>query len=154
MSEDISQQTVEQLQEYTRGWYDMMVKIWTQRIQEMGIVDTGRLLASVKGTGLNTDGTGATAQFQFVFYGIYMDRGTGNGYSRADNPNSKRNEKGQLQILDKAYRKEHKMGKAREKRPWFSVSWRISQKVIARQYIKTIGDQFVGMFTEDNLLKR
>ncbi len=78
--------------------------------------------------------------FNFLLYGIYVDLGTGNGYTRG-NPDD-------LQILDKTYRHEHKMGRQRQKRPWFSTSWAISRRVLAEHLARITGDQYSRLFDD------
>ena len=129
------------VQEYAQGWYDMMTRIWRDRLQMMGVYDTGQLLSSVSSAGLNVDGYNMSAAFQFIQYGIYVDAGTGNGYTRGNG--------GDLKFLGKAYRYEHKLGKQRKPRPWFSRSWAISTRVLADEMQRLIGEAFVGIF--DNL---
>lgn len=127
--------------EFSREWYDMMVRIWKDRIQLHGAIDTGALLQSVSGGGMSQSGLSLTAAFRFLSYGIYVDAGTGNGYERGNS--------GDLHFLDKAYRREHNMGKPCQRRPWFSRSWYISRRVMADRMHDIIGDAFVGLF--DNL---
>lgn len=125
---------------YTRAWYDMMTKIWTDRINLLGIIDTGRLRSSVSGKSLKVDGFDITAAFRFVQYGIYVDAGTGNGYRRG-NP-------GDLPFLDKNYRKLKGLGPARKKQRWFSPSWAISRRVLTDKMGELVGDAFVGVVQE------
>jgi len=127
------------LTEYTREWYAKMVQIWTDRIDLMGCIRTGALRASISGSGLSLAGYDMQATFRFLQYGLYVDAGTGNGYRRGNG--------GNLQILDKDYRRSHKMGKGRTRRPWFSRSWYISREVLKNKYAALIGEAFVGAFT-------
>ena len=133
--------TTRQAQEYTQGWYDMMVRIWTDKIQLHGIYDTGALRSSVAKAALSLDEMSFTAAFRFLNYGVYVDAGTGNGYTRGNG--------GYLEIMDKAVRYERGLKKKRKRRRWFSPSWAISCRVIADQMQKLAGDRFVGLF--DNL---
>ena len=128
------------VQEYAQGWYDMMTRIWRDRLQMMGVYDTGHLLKSVGSAGLSVNGYEMTAAFQFIQYGIYVDAGTGNGYTRGNG--------GYLQLLDKGYRHEHGMKKQRKRRPWFSRSWAISCRVLADEMQRQMGDAFVGLFDD------
>lgn len=129
------------IQEYGRAWYDMMTRIWRDRLDMLVKRDTGTLFHSVQNASLQTGGMSMQAAFRFVEYGLYVDAGTGNGYYHGN--------LGDLQILDKNYRKLHHMGKKRERKPWFSKSWYISRKVIADKFQQLLGDRFVGLF--DNL---
>ena len=131
------------LKTYSKAWYEKMVTIWRDRIDAMDILDTGALRGSVAGNGFSMDEMGGQMAFQFLQYGIYVDLGTGKGYKRGNG--------GDLKFLGKDSRKEHKLGKAREPRPWFSKSWYISTQVIKDVYARFVGDKFVGIM--DNLGK-
>ena len=123
---------------FAKEWHDMMVRIWTDRIETMDIHRTGTLQNSVNAQGFNVD---AEAAYRFVEYGIYGDAGTGNGYSKGNG--------GDLKILDPVERAKRGLGEPRKKRPWFSVSWEISKKVLNRRLTQGIGREFAGLF--DNL---
>lgn len=137
----MKQNNTADLQTYSKAWYDKMVEIWRDRIDAMNILDTGALRGSVAGKGFAIDEMGGQMAFQFLQYGIFVDLGTGKGYKRGNG--------GDLEFLGKDYRKQHKLGKARKKRPWFSTSWYVSTKVIRDVYARLVGDQFVGIM--DNL---
>ena len=139
----MAQNNTADLQTYSKAWYDKMVEIWRDRIDAMNILDTGALRGSVAGKGFAIDEMGGQMAFQFLQYGIYVDLGTGKGYKRGNG--------GDLEFLGKDYRKQHKLGKARKKRPWFSTSWYVSTKVIRDVYARFVGDQFVWIM--DNIEK-
>lgn len=128
---------------FAKEWHDMMVRIWTDRIETMDIHRTGTLQNSVNAQGFNVDAEGFSMQaaYRFVEYGIYVDAGTGNGYSKGNG--------GDLKILDPVERAKRGLGEPRKKRPWFSVSWEISKKVLNRRLTQGIGREFAGLF--DNL---
>ena len=131
------------LKTYSKAWYDKMVTIWRDRLDAMKINATGALRGSVAGKRFAMEEIGGQMAFQFLQYGIYVDLGTGKGYKRGNG--------GDLKFLGKDYRKEHKLGKAREPRPWFSKSWYFSTQVIKDVYARFVGDKFVGIM--DNLGK-
>lgn len=137
----MKQNNTADLQTYSKAWYDKMVEIWRDRIDAMNILDTGALRGSVAGKGFAVDEMGGQMAFQFLKYGIFVDLGTGKGYKRGNG--------GNLEFLGKDYRKQHNLGKARKKRPWFSTSWYVSTQVIRDVYARFVGDQFVGIM--DNL---
>lgn len=128
------------VQEYAQGWYDMMTRIWRDRLQMMRVYDTGELLQSVGNAGLSVNGYEMMAAFRFVQYGIYVDAGTGKYYERGNG--------GDLHFLDRAYRYEHGLKKQRKRRPWFSRSWAISCRVLADEVQRRIGDEFIGLFDD------
>lgn len=137
----MEQNKTSDLKTYSKAWYDKMVEIWRDRIDAMNILDTGELRQSVAGANFAMDDAGGQMAFKFLQYGIYVDLGTGKGYKRGNG--------GDLEFLGKEYRKQHKLGKARKKRPWFSTSWYVSTQVIRDVYARFVGDQFVGIM--DNL---
>ena len=137
----MAQNNTADLKTYSKAWYDKMVTIWRDRIDAMDILDTGALRGSVAGNGFSMDEMGGQMAFQFLQYGIYVDLGTGKGYKRGNG--------GDLEFLGKDYRKQHNLGKARKKRPWFSKSWYISTQVIRDVYAHLVGEKFVGIM--DNL---
>lgn len=125
-------------QQYTRQWYRMMTRIWADRIELMGAVDTGRLEQSVSGGGFTAtgaDGLDIQMTFRFVQYGLYVDAGTGRGYRRGNG--------GDLAFLAKG-RKGRKGQRHRQRRPWFSRSWAISREVLKDHLARIIGDRFKG----------
>ena len=126
---------------YPKSWQDKMVEIWQDRILLLGIRDTGALYRSVQTSITQWQGIEGTLGFRFLEYGIYVDAGTGNGYRRGNG--------GDLEFLGRDYRQKHGLGKTRERRRWFSVSWAISTRVLANEMERQIGDEFVALF--DNL---
>lgn len=126
---------------FARGWYDMMVKIWTDRLSLMNIHRTGALRRSVEKAGFRQDRDNLELSYHFLRYGLYVDAGTGNGYKHGNG--------GKLEILEKEYRRMHHLGEPRKRRPWFSVSWRISVEVLKNQRARAYGVEFARAF--DNL---
>ncbi len=127
--------------DYGEAWTRKMTEIWRDRLDLLGVYDTGALRRSVVDGRFTLQGNAsAQAAFQFLEYGIYVDAGTGNGYTRG-NP-------GDLKILDKTYRHERGMGRQREKRPWFSPSWAISRRVLADGLARIMGDEFSRLFDD------
>lgn len=128
-------------EQYARDWHRMMVRIWTDRLAMMDVHDTGALQRSVMEAGFSARGTDLALTYQFLRYGLYVDAGTGNGYKRGNG--------GQLDILDRDYRRRHRLGPRRQRRPWFSVSWRISVEVLKNHMARAYGQEFARAF--DNL---
>lgn len=144
-------ETEEELRRWERGWADMMIKIWTEHILRLGIVDTGNLMRSL--TGQVIDATSQTTiVHQFLLYGIYVARGVGQGFTRG-NP-------ADLQIMNKVYRDEHDLnkprkrgpkwgggytsGKPRQKRDWFARKYLRSLYVLAETERNVYGEMFMG----------
>lgn len=128
-------------QPYLTAWRQKMIQIWQDRLDLMQVHQTGQLRKSVRATAMSVTQTEATLAFQFIQYGIYVDRGVGNGYRPGNG--------GDLKFLGKAYRKQHNLGKPREKKPWFSRPWYISVEVLKKHMAAILGDQFSAAF--DNL---
>ena len=127
--------SVEQFQEQ---WARKMVDIWTDRLEMLGAIRTGSLHGSVALMGKSISQEESQLTLQFLRYGIYVDAGTGRGYTRGNG--------GDLYFLAKDYRKEHKLGHPRLKKPWFSRSWRISLRIMANYMQRKLGEEYTGLF--------
>ena len=130
-----------ELQGFSSAWADKMVEIWRDKIDLLDAIDTGRLRASVAKERFRVDDSGGEIGFRFVYYGVYVDAGVGNGYKRGNG--------GDLQFLGKTYRATHELGEPRKKKRWFSPSWYISTRVIAERWGRILGERFAGLI--DNL---
>ena len=73
-----------ELEPYIKAWRDKMVEIWRDRLDLLGVHDTGALRRSVQEGQLSLGDARADMAFRFLEYGIYVDLGVGNGY-RHDN---------------------------------------------------------------------
>ncbi len=104
---------------YIKGWTDMMITIWKEKIFRYGIVDTGSLAGEMSG-----ESSENSSLLKFLAYGIYQAYGVGNGYKRGNG--------GNLEFLAPAYRKKHKLGKPRERRNWYSPRLYSSIQVLQR----------------------
>lgn len=132
--------TEKDIRQWEIGWTDMMVKIWKENMLNLGIFDTGRLYNRINGKVVNMEGM-ITITHQFMMYGIYVARGVGNGYRRG---NSGKDDDNGLQFLDKFYRKEHKLGKPRHERDWFSRRYISSIKVLSEVERELYGNAYMG----------
>ena len=130
--------------EYLEAWKNTMVNIWRDRMDRLGVFDTGALRGSLVDGTLHMNDMEAQMAFKFLQYGIYVDLGVGNGYYHGNG--------GDLYFLDTTYRHEHKLGEPRKRKPWFSKSWYISVQVLKEKMAHLIGEDFAGMF--DNLNDR
>ncbi|MDO5751232.1 MAG: hypothetical protein Q4P78_08595 [Rothia sp. (in: high G+C Gram-positive bacteria)] len=127
--------------DYTREWYRMMTRIWSDRIALLGAMRTGALRTSVRGAGLTFPGSySLTATYHFLTYGLYVDAGTGNGY--------KHDNGGNLHFLDPAYRAAHHLGKPRKARPWFTKSWYVSREVLKDKLLTLMGEAYFATFAD------
>lgn len=126
------------LQPYVSAWREKMVEIWKDRLDLLGVHDTGSLRRSIAKGAFTVGDARANMAFQFLEYGIYVDLGVGNGYRHGNG--------GDLEFLGRAYRYEHHLGKARERKPWFNKSWYISVEILKNHLASILGDQFAGAF--------
>lgn len=126
---------------YVREWHRMMSKIWLDRLALLGVYHRGSLRESVADAGTKRLEFGGEyevhATYGFLTYGMFVDAGTGKYYKRGNG--------GDLKFLDKKYRAERGYGKMRERRPWFSVSWDISRRVLVDRLGQVVGGHFLGI---------
>lgn len=104
--------TPEELDRFERGWADMMVKIWQEKITRLGIIRTGALYRSLNYNIVGQNGRNRQIAHRFLLYGLYVENGTGRGYKRGNG--------GNLYFLDRGYRRAHHLGEPRKKRVWFA----------------------------------
>ena len=118
----------------------MMVRIWTDRIVTMNIHRTGTLQRSVHQQAFSVapDGFAMQAAYRFVNT-EYMS-------TRVQERATKETTGGDLKFLDPVERAKRGLGATRKRRPWFSVSWDISKKVLNRRLSNDIGKEFAGVF--------
>ena len=65
------------LDDTVTAWADIVLKIWSDRIIDLKVYDTGELLRSLKYEMLrNAGGDPERIDFSFKFYGIFQDFGT------------------------------------------------------------------------------
>lgn len=134
------QEALASVEKYTRAWYDMMVKIWKDRIDLLGVIRTGALRASIGHTALGINHYDIHAEFQYLQYGLYVDRGVGNGYRPGE---------GLAEYIDKDYRRSHKHYKThRDRRPWFTISWYVSREVLKNKLSDIMGEEFIGAVSQ------
>ena len=126
------QATTERLNRYEDAWARKMIDIWRDRMALLDVYRTGALFRSPHAAAIARSGLDAQMAFDFIRYGIYVDAGTGRGYTRGDD--------GKMQMRDKAYRLARGLGKQRQKRRWFSVSWHISVSVLRDHVALILGD--------------
>lgn len=64
---------------YVNAYNDTMISIWKEKIQMLGVVDTGALYRSVTKLYTRADDKYTSIELaqSFLEYGIYVDRGTG-----------------------------------------------------------------------------
>lgn len=102
--------TAEELRKFEKGWEEEMLEIWREKLIQYKIRHTGSLFSSLEGA-IHGESV-RTIVHRFLEYGIYVAAGTGRGYYHG-NP-------GDLKFKDKEYRREHKLGATRIRRPWWN----------------------------------
>lgn len=117
------------------AWAAKMVEIWRDRLDLMGIYNTGALRQSVRQKSLNTGAQlfDVRASFEFLKYGVYVDAGTGRGYTRGNGGNIAGLARGGGM-------------KQRRRRPWFSRSWHISTEVLKDAAARHLGTEVSATF--------
>ena len=145
-------ETEDEIRQWEEDWSKMMVKIWTENILRLGIVDTGNLMRSLTGRVVTTTDHKEMIH-EFAMYGIYVARGTGRGYTPG-NP-------GDLEFLSESYRVEQGLDKPKKvgpawggrvaggkprskKRNWFLRKYLRSMYVLAEMERNVYGEKFMG----------
>ena len=114
-----------QLDKWDREWADMMVTIWREKLTALRVMHTGRLYRSISGR-MSGDAADRHIVHTFMLYGIYQDMGVGSGYKMSNRGGTLG-----LEFLDRDYRREHRMGRQRKPKRWFSKKYYASVKVMA-----------------------
>lgn len=66
--------------ETLQAWAEIVIKNWEEKIEKLGISDTGALVSSlVHELYLESSGDAATIAFAFNYYGRFVDMGVGKG---------------------------------------------------------------------------
>lgn len=125
-----------EVRQFYGAWTEKMVEIWRDRLELFEAIDTRSLYHSVQRASSHLDGFDADISFTFLYYGIYVDAGTGRGYTRGNG--------GDLKFLGKDYRKKHKLGEPRQRKRWFSTAWYVSREVLKSRLARMAGEHFVG----------
>lgn len=117
---------------FVSAWNETMVKIWTERIRDLEIKDTGSLLESVISLPVRADGRFYEVELSqtFLEYGIWQDLGVGRNTARGnthhrDNDGWKNN---------------------RERRRWFSTKYFSSFMNLTDFMAESLGDEFRSIF--------
>jgi len=126
---------------YITAWNSTMVDIWRDRIATLGAVDTGRLYNSVVNQPIQADGRffEATLSFNFMEYGIYVDRGVGREFARGN--------AGDVDVVQRKGGGKRWRGQ-REVRPWFSRAYYASFKKLQEFLAENMQAEFAGMVSD------
>lgn len=122
-----------ELECYIDGWSKMMINIWKERMDALGINDTGALRKSLRAEVYRQSG-GATAKIRhfFLYYGIYVNEGTGvemgeNGWL------------GRYRGWDGKFREDP----VRKPKPWMSGKYWHSKEKLKAEMLKQTGRTFL-----------
>ena len=162
----------EELRRFEEGWAKMMVTIWQEKLQLLGVEDTGTLRASIEARAL-LDGARKSIEHSFLAYGKYADDGTGREFTNTGYMDSlgrhyasSRRSDGTLPFLlpgGEEYREEHGLDKPKKVGPawggrvagghprraneWFYRKYYASRMVLNELEQQYYGNAYLGMMT-------
>lgn len=117
---------------YINAFVKTQMMIWQDRIEQLGVIDTGQLFASVPGgasMATNNDYTNAEFALTFLEYGLWQNYGTG-----------KETPRGNTGDIGRA--------KVRKVRKWMSKPLARSLFNIRDFFARNIGREFMGIVTD------
>lgn len=119
-------------EKYVEGWNQTMIKIWCERIELLGVMDTRALLASP--TALDVDHDERFYDFslsqKFLEYGLWQDLGVGREVPIGNPGDIGRDKK-------------------RERRRWFSTRYYSSFMRLRDFIAQSLGDEFKSIFCNE-----
>ena len=116
--------------EYATAWAEMMVTIWAEKMKVYNIHDTGALEDSLNQEVFRQSGGDVNKiQHTFLYYGNYVARGVGNGYSK--------NNSGDLGFTPK-----------REPKPWLSGKYWYSKNKLLLAMLEHTGKIYLESISE------
>lgn len=127
---------MERLRQFEDGWSDQMIEIWREKLEQLGIIDTGALYRSLTGKVSRADVT--TIEHRFLEYGIYVERGVGREMG------GERDSAGHLLSLDAVRRIDRGMGEPRKRKPWFARKYIASIMKLGEVERDAFGDEYLG----------
>ena len=118
-------------EKYVRAFNDTMLKIWKEQMTLLGVIDTGRLLASPKSLPLRADGRFLELGLSqsFLEYGLWQNFGTGKEIPRGNHGDIGRERK-------------------RKKKPWFSRKYYASVMNLRDFLAENSAKEFVGVVAQ------
>ena len=119
----------EEREKFVFAFNRTMITIWCEQITLLNVIDTGRLLRSLKALPVRADGRFIEIGLSqsFLEYGLWQNFGTGKEIPRGNSGDIGRERK-------------------RQKKPWFSRSWRISLRIMANYMQRKLGEEYTGLF--------
>ena len=136
-----SSDAIAQREKYVSAFNDTMLRIWREQMTLLGVIDTGRLLASPKSLPVRADGRFIEVGLSqaFLEYGLWQDFGTGKEIPRGNHGDIGR-EKGGNRDVDNIVG-----GHQRVAKKWFSRKYYASVMNIRDFLAENIGNEFVGI---------
>lgn len=124
------QEAIKAREKWVMGFNDTMLRIWQEKITLLGVIDTGRLLASPKALPVRADGRFFEVGLSqtILEYGLWQDYGTGKETPRG-NPGD----------IGRA--------KKRQRRKWFSTKYYSSVMRTKEFMEENLGYQFCGIIS-------
>lgn len=128
MSETEKLDGYEQREKFVNAFNDTMLHIWREQITLLGVIDSGRLLASPKSLPVRADGRFIEVGLSqtFLEYGLWQDFGTGKEIPRGNSGDIGRKKK-------------------RIAKKWFSKKYYSSVLNLRDFLAENIGNDFVGL---------
>lgn len=113
---------------YVMAFNKTMIQIWQEQITLLDVIDTGRLLNSVKSLPVSADGKFIEIGLSQMFleYGLWQNYGTGKEIPRGNSGDIGRERK-------------------RKKKPWFSRKYFASVMNLRDFLAENIGKEFTGV---------
>lgn len=113
---------------YVLAFNKTMIQIWQEQITLLDVIDTGRLLNSVKSLPVSADGKFIEIGLSQMFleYGLWQNYGTGKEIPRGNSGDIGRERK-------------------RKKKPWFSRKYFASVMNLRDFLAENIGKEFTGV---------
>ena len=118
-------------EKFVSAFNDTMLKIWKEQMTLLGVIDTGRLLASPKSLPLRADGRFLELGLSqsFLEYGLWQNFGTGKEIPRGNHGDIGRERK-------------------RKKKPWFSRKYYASVMNLRDFLTENSAKEFVGVVAQ------
>ena len=118
-------------EKFVKAFNDTMLKIWKEQMTLLGVIDTGRLLASPKSLPLRADGRFLELGLSqsFLEYGLWQNFGTGKEIPRGNHGDIGRERK-------------------RIKKPWFSRKYYASVMNLRDFLAENSAKEFVGVVAQ------
>ncbi len=128
MSETEKLDGYEQREKFVNAFNDTMLHIWREQITLLGVIDSGRLLASPKALPVRADGRFIEVGLSqtFLEYGLWQDFGTGKEIPRGNHGDIGREKK-------------------RKAKKWFSRKYYASVMRINEFMSENLGEEMVGV---------